>query len=94
MHHGVRIKDSAIVSSATLSNRYIADRFLSDKAIDLIDECASKLRIEIDSMPVEIDEIRRKITQAEIEKEALKKETNEASRERLLSILAIIFITF
>jgi ATP-dependent Clp protease ATP-binding subunit ClpB len=86
VHHGVRIKDSAIVSSATLSNRYIADRFLPDKAIDLIDECASKLRIEIDSMPVEIDEIRRKITQAEIEKEALKKETDEASRERLLKL--------
>jgi len=86
VHHGVRIKDSAIVSAATLSNRYIADRFLPDKAIDLIDECASKLRIEIDSMPVEIDEIRRKITQAEIEKEALKKETDEASRERLLKL--------
>nr|MBL0732126.1 AAA family ATPase [Desulfobacterales bacterium] len=63
VHHGVRIKDSAIVSASTLSNTYIADRFLPDKAIDLIDECASKLRIEIDSMPVEIDEIRRKITQ-------------------------------
>ncbi|MCD6185427.1 MAG: ATP-dependent chaperone ClpB [Deltaproteobacteria bacterium] len=86
VHHGVRIKDSAIVSAATLSNRYIADRFLPDKAIDLIDECASKLRIEIDSMPVEIDEIRRKITQAEIEKEALKKETDEASQERLLKL--------
>ena len=86
VHHGVRIKDSAIVSAATLSNRYIADRFLPDKAIDLIDECASKLRIEIDSMPVEIDEIRRKITRSEIEKEALKKETDEASRERLLKL--------
>ena len=86
VHHGVRIKDSAIVSAATLSNRYIADRFLPDKAIDLIDECASKLRIEIDSMPVEIDEIRRKITQAEIEKEALKKETDEASQKRLLKL--------
>jgi ATP-dependent Clp protease ATP-binding subunit ClpB len=62
VHHGVRIKDSAIVAAAALSNRYIADRFLPDKAIDLIDECASKLRIEIDSMPVEIDEIQRKIT--------------------------------
>jgi ATP-dependent Clp protease ATP-binding subunit ClpB len=62
VHHGVRIKDSAIVAAATLSHRYIADRFLPDKAIDLIDECASKLRIEIDSMPVEIDEIQRKIT--------------------------------
>jgi len=83
VHHGVRIKDSAIVAAATLSHRYISDRFLPDKAIDLIDECASKLRIEIDSMPVEIDEIQRKITQAEIEREALKKETDPASKERL-----------
>ncbi len=83
VHHGVRIKDSAIVAAATLSHRYIADRFLPDKAIDLIDECASKLRIEIDSLPVEIDEIQRKITQAEIEREALKKESDPASRERL-----------
>jgi ATP-dependent Clp protease ATP-binding subunit ClpB len=83
VHHGVRIKDSAIVAAATLSQRYITDRFLPDKAIDLIDECASKLRIEIDSMPVEIDEIQRKIIQAEIEREALKKETDPAARERL-----------
>ncbi|UCD31058.1 MAG: ATP-dependent chaperone ClpB [Desulfobacterales bacterium] len=83
IHHGVRIKDSAIVSAATLSHRYISDRFLPDKAIDLIDECASKLRIEIDSMPVEIDEKQRRITQAEIEREALKKETDQASIERL-----------
>ncbi|UCD80185.1 MAG: ATP-dependent chaperone ClpB [Desulfobacterales bacterium] len=83
VHHGVRIKDSAIVAAATLSERYIADRFLPDKAIDLIDECASKLRIEIDSMPAEIDEIQRKITQVEIERQALKKETDAASRERL-----------
>jgi len=83
VHHGVRIKDSAIVAAATLSHRYIADRFLPDKAIDLIDECASKLRIEIDSMPVEIDEIQRKIIQSEIEHEALKKESDPASRERL-----------
>ena len=83
VHHGVRIKDSAIVAAATLSHRYIADRFLPDKAIDLIDECASKLRIEIDSMPTEIDEIQRKITQLEIEREALKKETDAVSRERL-----------
>jgi ATP-dependent Clp protease ATP-binding subunit ClpB len=83
VHHGVRIKDSAIVAAATLSHRYISDRFLPDKAIDLIDECASKLRIEIDSMPVEIDEIQRKITQAGIEREALKKETDPASKERL-----------
>lgn len=83
VHHGVRIKDSAIVAAATLSHRYIADRFLPDKAIDLIDECASKLRIEIDSMPAEIDEIQRKITQSEIERQALKKETDPASKERL-----------
>jgi ATP-dependent Clp protease ATP-binding subunit ClpB len=83
VHHGVRIKDSAIVAAAALSNRYITDRFLPDKAIDLIDECASKLRIEIDSMPAEIDEIQRKMTQLEIEKEALKKESDKASKERL-----------
>jgi len=86
VHHGVRIKDSAIVAAAALSHRYIADRFLPDKAIDLIDECASKLRIEIDSMPVEIDEIQRKILLTEIEREALKKETDPASRERLASL--------
>jgi ATP-dependent Clp protease ATP-binding subunit ClpB len=83
VHHGVRIKDSAIVAAATLSHRYITDRFLPDKAIDLIDECASKLRIEIDSMPQEIDEVQRKITQAEIERQALKKENDRASAERL-----------
>jgi ATP-dependent Clp protease ATP-binding subunit ClpB len=90
VHHGVRIKDSAIVAAATLSQRYISDRFLPDKAIDLIDECASKLRIEIDSMPVEIDEIQRKITQAEIEREALKKESDAASKERLAKLDAEI----
>ena len=83
VHHGVRIKDSAIMAAASLSHRYISDRFLPDKAIDLIDECASRLRIEIDSMPAEIDEIQRRITQAEIEKEALKKESDPASLERL-----------
>jgi len=83
VHHGVRIKDSAIVAAATLSDRYISDRFLPDKAIDLIDECASKLRIEIDSMPAEIDEIQRKVTQAEIERQALKKETDPASKDRI-----------
>jgi ATP-dependent Clp protease ATP-binding subunit ClpB len=88
VHHGVRIKDSAIVAAATLSHRYISDRFLPDKAIDLIDECASKLRIEIDSMPAEIDEIQRRITQAEIERQALKKETDPASRERLAKLEA------
>ncbi|MBI5552694.1 MAG: ATP-dependent chaperone ClpB [Desulfobacterales bacterium] len=86
VHHGVRIQDAAIVAAATLSDRYIADRFLPDKAIDLMDECASKLRIEIDSMPVEIDEVRRKITQAEIERQALKKETDAASKERLIKL--------
>jgi len=86
VHHGVRIKDSAIVAAATLSNRYISDRFLPDKAIDLMDECASKIRIEIDSMPAEIDEIQRKITQLEIEREALKKESDPASKERLSKI--------
>ncbi|MFZ1957383.1 MAG: ATP-dependent chaperone ClpB [Desulfobacterales bacterium] len=86
VHHGVRIKDSAIVAAATLSDRYITDRFLPDKAIDLIDECASKLRIEIDSMPTEIDDIQRRITQAEIEREALKKESDSASRERLAKL--------
>jgi ATP-dependent Clp protease ATP-binding subunit ClpB len=88
VHHGVRIKDSAIVSAATLSHRYITDRFLPDKAIDLIDECASKLRMEIDSMPTEIDEIQRRITQMEIEREALRKETDAASKERLAKLEA------
>jgi ATP-dependent Clp protease ATP-binding subunit ClpB len=88
IHHGVRIKDSAIVAAATLSHRYIADRFLPDKAIDLMDECASKLRIEIDSMPAEIDEIQRKITQSEIERQALKKETDLVSKERLKKLEA------
>lgn len=86
VHHGVRIKDSAIVAAASLSDRYIADRFLPDKAIDLIDECASRLRIEIDSMPTEIDEISRKITQGEIAREALKKEKDDASKERLAKL--------
>jgi ATP-dependent Clp protease ATP-binding subunit ClpB len=74
VHHGVRITDAAIVAAAQLSDRYISDRFLPDKAIDLIDEAASKLRIEIDSMPEELDDIERKIKQLEIEKEALKRE--------------------
>ena len=90
VHHGVRIKDSAIVAAATLSDRYISDRFLPDKAIDLIDECASKLRIEIDSMPAEIDEIQRKITQAEIERQALKKESDPASKERIKKLEAVL----
>jgi ATP-dependent Clp protease ATP-binding subunit ClpB len=88
VHHGVRIKDSAIVAAATLSDRYISDRFLPDKAIDLIDECASKLRIEIDSMPVDIDEIQRKLTQMEIERQALKNESDAASKERLKKLEA------
>ncbi|HXG91360.1 MAG TPA: ATP-dependent chaperone ClpB [Blastocatellia bacterium] len=83
VHHGVRIKDSALVSAAVLSHRYISDRFLPDKAIDLVDEAAAKLRTEIDSMPAELDEILRRIMQLEIEREALKKETDAASRERL-----------
>ncbi len=83
LHHGVRIKDSALVAAAVLSNRYISDRFLPDKAIDLVDEAAAKLRTEIDSMPVELDEITRKILQLEIEKQALKKEVDPASKERL-----------
>ena len=82
-HHGVRITDSALVAAATLSNRYISDRWLPDKAIDLIDEAASKLRIENDSLPSELDGIRRKIVQLQIEREALKKETDDASKERL-----------
>jgi ATP-dependent Clp protease ATP-binding subunit ClpB len=86
VHHGVRIKDSAIVAAAMLSDRYIADRFLPDKAIDLIDEAASKLRIEIDSMPTELDAVEREVRQLEIEREALRKETDAASRERLDSL--------
>jgi ATP-dependent Clp protease ATP-binding subunit ClpB len=86
VHHGVRIKDSALVAAATLSQRYITDRFLPDKAIDLIDEATSRLRIEIDSMPAEIDAIQRKVTQLEIEREALRKEKDRASRDRLEKI--------
>ncbi len=86
VHHGVRIKDSAIVAAATLSNRYITDRFLPDKAIDLIDEAASRLRIEIDSLPVEIDQLEREITQLEIERQALQRETDERSKARLHEI--------
>jgi len=83
VHHGVRIQDAALVAAATLSYRYIADRFLPDKAIDLVDEAASRLRIEIDSMPEELDEVQRKIQQLEIEQVALKKEKDEASKKRL-----------
>jgi len=83
VHHGVRIQDSAIVAAATLSNRYITDRFLPDKAIDLMDEAGSRLRIEIDSLPQEIDEVERRMVQLEIERQALRKEKDKASRERL-----------
>ena len=83
VHHGVRIKDSALVAAAVLSNRYISDRFLPDKAIDLMDEAAAKLRTEIDSMPADLDEILRRTMQLEIEREALKKESDPASKERL-----------
>jgi len=86
VHHGVRIQDTALVSAAILSDRYISDRFLPDKAIDLVDEAASKLRIEIDSMPSEIDEVERKIKQGEIEIQALKKEKDKASKDRLEKI--------
>jgi len=86
VHHGVRIKDSAIVAAATLSHRYISDRFLPDKAIDLIDEAASSLRIQIDSMPTEIDQLERRATQLEIEKQALKKEDDPNSKERLAHV--------
>jgi ATP-dependent Clp protease ATP-binding subunit ClpB len=83
IHHGVKFKDAALVAAAVLSNRYISDRFLPDKAIDLVDEAASKLRMEIDSMPAELDELERRIMQLEIEREALRKEKDKASRERL-----------
>ncbi|MGA7382457.1 MAG: ATP-dependent chaperone ClpB [Terriglobales bacterium] len=83
VHHGVRIKDSAIVAAATLSHRYISDRFLPDKAIDLVDEAAASLRIQIDSLPTDIDQLERRATQLEIEKQALKKEDDANSRDRL-----------
>ncbi|MDR2425636.1 MAG: ATP-dependent chaperone ClpB [Endomicrobium sp.] len=86
IHHGVEIKDSALVAAATLSARYITDRYLPDKAIDLIDETASRLRIEIDSMPVELDVVERRLMQLEIEKQAIKKETDTASKERLVNM--------
>ena len=86
VHHGVRIKDSAIVAAAVLSHRYITDRFLPDKAIDLIDEAAARLRTEIDSMPAELDELERQFRQLEIERQALKKETDRASKDRLAAL--------
>lgn len=88
VHHGVRIQDSALVAAATLSNRYISDRFLPDKAIDLVDEAASRIRMEIDSMPVEIDTVQRRIMQLEIEREALKKESDAGSKDRLQKLEA------
>ena len=86
VHHGVRIKDAALVAAAKLSNRYIADRFLPDKAIDLVDESAARLRTEIDSLPAELDEVSRKVMQLEIEREALRKEQDQASRARLATL--------
>jgi ATP-dependent Clp protease ATP-binding subunit ClpB len=86
IHHGVRIKDAALVAAAVLSNRYIADRFLPDKAIDLVDEAAAKLRTEIDSMPAELDEASRRMMQLEIEREALRKENDDASKQRLAKL--------
>ncbi|HEY6359941.1 MAG TPA: ATP-dependent chaperone ClpB [Vicinamibacterales bacterium] len=86
IHHGVKLKDAALVAAAVLSHRYITDRFLPDKAIDLVDEAAAKLRMEIDSMPSELDEVRRRIMQLEIEREALRKERDQASRERLAKL--------
>ena len=86
IHHGIRIQDSAIVAAATLSQRYITDRFLPDKAIDLVDEAASRLKMEIDSLPAPIDTVERKVTQLEIEREALKKETDDASKKRLTDL--------
>ena len=86
VHHGVRITDSALVAAATLGHRYISDRFLPDKAIDLVDEAASRLRMEIDSMPVELDEAERRRIQLEIEREALRKETDDASKARLAAL--------
>ena len=86
IHHGVKFKDAALVAAAVLSNRYITDRFLPDKAIDLMDEAASKLRMEIDSLPVELDEVQRRTMQLEIEREALRKERDQASRDRLAKL--------
>src|SRR6187401_1900396 len=86
LHHGVRIKDGALVTAAVLSHRYISDRFLPDKAIDLVDEAAAKLRTEIESMPTELDEVSRRVMQLEIEREALRKESDTASRERLAKL--------
>ena len=91
VHHGVRISDSALVSAANLSNRYITDRFLPDKAIDLMDEAASRLRMELDSKPEELDELDRRIIQLKIEREALKKEDDSASADRLENLEEELF---
>ena len=88
LHHGVRIKDAAILAAATLSHRYITDRFLPDKAIDLIDESGASLRMQLDSLPVEIDEIERRILQLEIERQALLRESDAHSKERLKQLEA------
>ncbi len=85
-HHGVRIQDSALVAAATLSNRYITDRFLPDKAIDLVDEASARLRMAIDSKPEELDNIDREVIRLKIEAEALKKETDAASKDRLVKL--------
>ncbi len=90
VHHGVRIKDSALVAAAVLANRYITDRFLPDKAIDLVDEAAARLRMEIDSMPVELDELERQIRQLEIERQALRKEKDSASQDRLRALEQVL----
>src|SRR5690606_6652960 len=90
LHHGVRITDNALVAAATLSNRYITNRFLPDKAIDLVDEAASRLKMEIDSKPEELDRIDRDLMQMKIEREALRKETDDASKERLEKLEGLI----
>ena len=86
LHHGVRIQDASLVAAATLSNRYISDRFLPDKAIDLIDEAAAQLRLQIDSVPTEVDEVQRRILQLEIERQGLGRESDSASTRRLADI--------
>ena len=86
LHHGVRISDAALVAAAVLSNRYIADRFLPDKAIDLVDEAAARLRMQVDSKPEALDELDRRIMQLKIEREALKKEKDQASKDRLAKL--------
>ena len=86
VHHGVRIKDAALVAAALLSHRYISDRFLPDKAIDLVDESAARLRTEIESVPTELDEVDRRVMQLEIERQALKKEKDKASKGRLQAL--------